>query len=333
MEFSIVSPLFFNTLTDKNNPDREGLRYTVTVTPASVEYSFPMNQEPVIRALISQKEAIAFQARKLKPEQAAKYAKQVDSLIKKNPFLKNYAICKTVMMNCIQDRTYAIEKRFLLMNFMMKSMQNLIDNKKESEVYPFALTFLNHNDRDEIINYFKSIRPNFAFSVMDALSMLHSLPSTEKFDKVRSRVFSKLGYKDDCSDFGTRPFDAMEKDYINMKANFYENIIKQGKEDSKEYYLENIMVGFIWSMNFPYAEFTLSLWDNFAFFNIMFNVIKVLLTVYVNDDTFDDDVVTAISALDESFRSVSNGLVKTTISVLNDRGFNTNGDMAVLAMS
>lgn len=333
MDFSVVSPVFFNKLTDKNNPESEGLKYTVTVTPSAVEYSFPLMQEPVVRTLIEDSSIMLFQAKKLDEKSAAKYIKQGQDLVAKFPLLKHYSVGRSILMNCIQDRTYSIEKRFLLMNFAIKTMQNLIDQGKDEEVPNFAGSFFAHTDRSDIIDYFKSITPNFAFSCIDAVSLINSLPETEKFKPVKEKFLERLGYAKDGSDIATRPFETFKDSYIEMKRWFYESYIKQGKEDSKEYYLENVMIGFIWSMNMPFSDFSKSVWDNFAFFNILFNTLKVLLTVYVTEENGDDGFVEAVCALDESLRAVSNGLVKVTVDALDKRGFNTNGDMAVLAMS
>ena len=83
----------------------------------------------------------------------------------------------------------------------------------------------------------------------------------------------------------------------------------------------------------PFSDFSKNIWDNFAFLNILFNTLKVLLTVYVTEENGDDGFVEAVCALDESLRAVNNGLVRVIIDSLDKRGFNTNGFMAVLAMS
>lgn len=333
MEFSVVSPVIFNKLTDKNNPKSAGLKYTVTVTPASVEYSFPLMQEEVVKALIEERGPMVFQAKKLTEKAAEKYIKQGQDLVKKNPLLQHYSSGRSVLMNCIQDRHYSIEKRFLLMNFVIKTMQNMIDQGKDSEVPKFVNSFFSHTDRSDIIDYFKSITPNFAFSCIDAVSMINSLPATPKFKPVKEKFLERLGYAKDGSDLMSRPFEKFQDSYIEMKRWFYESYLKQGKEDSKEYYIENVIIGFIWSMNMPFSDFSKNIWDNFAFLNILFNTLKVLLTVYVTEENGDDGFVEAVCALDESFRAVNNGLVRVTIDSLDKRGFNTNGDMAVLAMS
>lgn len=333
MEFSVISPVIFNKLTDKNNPKSAGLKYTVTVTPTAVEYSFPLMQEEVVKAFIEDSSPMFFQSKKLTEKASEKYIKQGQDLVKKNPLLIHYSSGRSVLMNCIQDRNYSIEKRFLLMNFVIKSMQNMIDQGKDADVPKFVNSFFAHTDRSDIIDYFKSITPNFAFSCIDAVSMINSLPDTPRFKPVKEKFLERLGYAKDGSDLMSRPFEEFRDSYIEMKRWFYESYLKQGKEDSKEYYLENVIIGFIWSMNMPFSDFSKNIWDNFAFLNILFNTLKVLLTVYVTEENGDDGFVEAVCALDESLRAVNNGLVRVTIDSLDKRGFNTNGDMAVLAMS
>lgn len=333
MDYSIISPAFFDKLTDKNNPKSDGLQYTMTITPQGIEQFFPLMQEEVVRTLISEKETMMFTAKKINPKQAEKYIKQSDALVQKFPIAKFYGFGKSILMNSIQDRTYSIEKRFLLMNYGIKTIQNLIDTGKESEVPQFTVFFMNHKDKSDIIKLFEELSPNMAFSAIDALSFLNSLPDTKKLLEVKKVIFTKLGYKEDRSDFNKAPFDEHLNKYIEIKKNFYQNILKQGTDESKEYYIENIMTGFIWTMNMPLSDFSLNMWDNFTFTNMLFNAVKVLLTLYVTEENVDEDVITAITALDESMRAVDNGLVRLTVDALNKRGFNTNGDMAVLALS
>lgn len=333
MDYSMISPAFFDKLTDKNNPDAEGLQYTITITPSGVEQFFPLMQEKVVRTLIDDKSSMMFMAKKIAPKQAEKYIKQSEALIEKFPLIKYYGFGKSILMNSIQDRNFSIEKRFLLMNYGIKTIQNLIDTGKEAEIPEFTGFFMNHKDKSDIINLFKELSPNMAFSAIDALSFINSLPDTKKLLEVKKVIFPKLDYKEDRSDFTKEPFDKRLEKYIGIKKNFFQNILKQGTDESKEYYLENIMIGFIWTMNMPLSDFRLNLWDNFAFTNMLFNAVKVLLTLYVTEDNVDEDVITAITALDESMRAVNNGLVSLTVDALNKRGFNTNGDMAVLALS
>ncbi|MBQ8569413.1 MAG: hypothetical protein IJ446_09385 [Oscillospiraceae bacterium] len=335
MPFSIISPAYYNELTDETNPLNEGVSYTVTVTPYSVEYSFPLMQERVVRKLMEIKEPISFNQQGIDEEKGKVYIEKAKDLVSKFPQLIHYWPGKSVMMNAIQDRQYSIEKRMLLINYVFKAVDNMNNNGKEKEIPPFIMDFMAHPDRSAIMEYFSSLNPNFEFSVLDALSMMAGMPDTKNFKEVRQTVFDRLGYKTDLSNVKDHPFSDVKDKYFDMKINFFSDYLGQGKDkdENREYLLENVLVGFIWSLNMPFSDYSLSMWDNFAFFNVIFNTLKVLLTVYVTKENGDEDFVKAVTAFDESIRAIKGGMVQTTVDMLNKRGFNTNGDMAILSLS
>lgn len=334
MPFSIISPSYYDELTDESNPLNENISYSVTVTPYSVEYSFPLMQERVVRKLMEIPAPISFNQQGMDEAKGQMYIEKSKALLEQFPQLIHYWPAKSVMMNAIQDRQYSIEKRMLLINYVFKAIEMMIKDGKEKEVPPFIMDFMAHPDRNAIIEYFSSLKPNFEFSVMDALSMMAGMPDTENFKEVKQTVFDRLGYKTDLSNLKEHPFSEVSEKYIAMKAHFFSDYLGQGKkEDSREYILENVLVGFIWSLNMPYSDFSLSMWDNFAFFNVIFNTLKVILTVYVTKENGDEDFVKAVTAFDESIRAIKGGVVAVTVDMLNKRGFNTNGDMAILSLS
>ena len=84
----------------------------------------------------------------------------------------------------------------------------------------------------------------------------------------------------------------------------------------------------------PYADFNITLWDNFVFYNTLFNTIKVLLTCYTYDKQDKDEAfVKAIIAFDTSLRATDGNIVRRIVDANVKEGLATNGDMAILAMS
>ncbi|MCR5167584.1 MAG: hypothetical protein K6C13_10285 [Oscillospiraceae bacterium] len=333
MSFPIVSPSFYRDLTDPTKKENDGIKYNVTISPVAIEYSFPLYQEKVVRKLMEIKEPISFVAQDTIPEKVKRYTEERDELILKYNYLSNYGLGKAFMMNAIQDRNYSIEKRMLLMNFMSKSVQNAIDRKRDREIPGFVKGFVEKTDRSEIMEFFSRLSPNFRYSVMDAFSVLRGMPSTPAFDEVRKTVFAKLGFDEKLSQPEGDTFSAHVDEYIELKRAFSEDFLRQGKEDSREYYLENVMVNYIWTLSMPYADYSHDMWDNFMFFNIIFNTIKVMLTCYITPENSDEDFVRAITAFDESMESIRGSMVDITVRSVEKRGLDNNGDMAVLALS
>ena len=117
--------------------------------------------------------------------------------------------------------------------------------------------------------------------------------------------------------------------YRPMKKAYYEDFLK-----GREHYIEQVMVNYVWTYCMPYADCTSSLWDNFVFFNTLFNTIKVLITIatYIADDK-DEAFVEAISEFDLALRRTKGSIVKLIADANVKEGLATNGDMAILSMS
>lgn len=324
MPYPIITPAFYADLSDKTNPENEGVVYNVLVTPSSIEYVFPLNQDRVIKTLMNTPDMLQYKMTSLKPEHEAEYEKKGQEMIKQNPVLQNYWILKTLTMNILQNRNYVFEKRMLLLNFAYKTVQGMMDKSKGHLIPAFVGEFLKTPEHDEVIKYFESVKPNFAYSLCDGLSFLRTMPSNEALDKVRFTVFKNVGCDQSMRDF---KFD--ESKYIPMKKAYYEDFLK-----GREHYIEHIMVNYVWTYCMPYADFSIPLWDNFVFFNTLFNTIKVMLTCYTFDrEDKDEAFLTAIKAFDTSLREIKGNVVKRIVDANVKEGLATNGDMAILAMS
>ncbi|MGN0664919.1 MAG: hypothetical protein ACI4KF_00170 [Huintestinicola sp.] len=322
MPYPIITPDFYKEYTDKNNPEAKGTVFNVIMSPAAVEYSFPLNQDNILKKLMNTPEPLKYMMVNLKPEHEEEFAKNANVLIEKQPLLRFYWPLKSLMMNILQNRRYIFEKRMLILNFAMKTVQGMIDQEKEESIPEFVSSFTSTEDHDDVIKYFETIRPNFAYSLCDGLSFLRSLPTDENFDKVLYGVFKTANVDRSMKDFKFDP-----KKYIPVKKAYYEEFLK-----GKEHYIEHIMVNYVWTACMPFADYRYSLWENFVFYNSLFNAVKVMLTCYMYGRS-DEDFIFAVKAFDTALSNTKGRLVSRAIEANNKEGLSTNGDMAILAMS
>ena len=324
MPYPIITPEFFAELTDKEDERNKDITYTIHTTPAAVEYVFPLRHERVIRKLMETDKVLSYRLTKLKPEDEAGYEENSRKMIEESPILKHYWTLKILTMNVLQNRDFIFEKRMLLLNFAYKTAQGMIDQSREELIAPFAQDYINKKDYKDIIEFFKEIRPNFAYSECDALCLLRSMPHTEQMDKVCFAVFKNAGVPIDMKSF---KFD--EGRYLPMKKEYYEVFLK-----GKEHYIEQVMVNYAWNFCMPFADFGRNIWENFVFFNILFNSIKVMLTCYTyGREDKDEAFVEAITAFDDSLSKVKGNMVKHIVEANAKEGLSNNGDMAILSMS
>lgn len=328
MPYPIITPSYFQELAEDKTLE-EKVQYNILTSPSAVEYVFPIYQKPLIRKLMSIDGVLSFKMTNLKPEHEEEFAKQGEELIKKFPQLKHYWEFKVLTMQILQNRNFVFEKRMLLLNYAYKTLQGMLDKTTGEEQDKYIATFLRDmnvpKNQDSVMKYFESITPNFAYSLCDGLSLLRALPTSEEYDKLLDTVFSNVK----C-DRAMKEFKYDDKIYMPMKKAYHEDFLKNGRE----HYIEQVMVNYVWTYCMPYADCTSNLWDNFIFFNTLFNTIKVLLTCATyNAEDKDEAFVNAISEFDSALRRTKGSIVKLIAAANAKEGLATNGDMAILSMS
>lgn len=324
MSYPIITPDYYGELTDKTNLQNDNVEYLVLFSPAAVEYVFKLNNERVIRTLMSKEKSIVYRMTSLAPDVEEEYAKKGQELIDRTPIFKHYWNLKILTMNILQDKTYTFEKRMLLMNFAYKTVQGIIDKGKEELISQFVADYTNAPGHGDVIDYFKEIKPGFAFSLGEAISLLSALPDTEDMAKLRKTVYGNLGITD-----GAESFEYSDEMYLPLKKAYHDDFLK-----GREHYIENIMVNYAWNYCMPFADYNMNLWDNFIFFNVLFNLFKVTLTCCTyNCEDKDEAFVFAVKTLDSSFRLSKGNPAGRVAEAIKNQGYSNNGDMAILSMS
>ena len=124
----------------------------------------------------------------------------------------------------------------------------------------------------------------------------------------------------------------------DIKAEFDKNFVYvPGTEPTTEdrtYYMEQVMVNYVWTYCMPYADFNLDLWANYIFLNTLYNALKVTLSCYLyQSKTVDEDFVFAVKTFDTALREGKGSIVRRVIDANSKDGLCNNGDMAILTIS
>lgn len=324
MPYPVITPEFFGELTDRTKIENEFNEYTVLFSPAAVEYVFPLRLDAVLKKLMECRDTIAFKMTNLKPEAESEYSQKGQALIKNTPVLKYYWPVKVMTMNAIQNRTYSFEERMLLLNFIYRTAQNMIDQGKPQAINSFMADFTGKNEHPEIMAYFSKLKPVPLLSLGNGLSFIHSMPDNGDFDKIKFSCFKAMGIDPKATEAEADPkkYDALQKKY------------REEFLPGREHYIENIMVNYVWSYCMPFADYKLSLWENYQFFCVLYNAIKVMLTLYTPDRSDKDDAFfNAMKAFDTSLAAIPGSVVRVVTDTLAREKTNNNGDMAILAIS
>lgn len=324
MQYPIIIPEYYEELVSKDQKDHPDIVYNVLTTPAAVEYVFPLSNENVVKKLMEIKEPIKYKMIKLKPEEEAEYIRRAEDLIDEFPVLRSYWDVKGVTMNVLQDRRYTLEKRMVILNFVYKNVQIMLDKSKDEFIPQFIGEFIRQPNHDDVMKYFESIKPNVAYSMIDGLSFLASLPVTEKYSKIRADICKTIGISPDMKEVTLKEDISMA-----VKKEFYTDFLKD-----REHYYENVIINYAWTFCMPYADYSIPVWKNFIFFNTLFNAVKTLLTCYTYGKKDKDKAfIEAVTAFDEALRQYQGNVVARIAAANEKEGLSNNGDMAILSMS
>ncbi len=323
MGFPIVTPTLLNNLKEQLIPLTPEDFCDVAVTVSAVEYVPRLSNFDVAKAYTSEKDILSFTMINLPDEKSAQFISKSREILKAFPASHYYWQLRTLFMNVIQNRKINLERRFLLLNYAVKAVQSMFDNGQENLIPKFIEDFTSQEDYSPVLEYFKTIRPNPAYSLADGISLIKSLKKPNAaYKEVINTVYKNLGIS------GPESLKLIDiKNYIGMRKAYSEAM-----NTEKSIAIENVLVNYIWSYSLPFNIPTLSYWDHFVFFCSFYNAIKVLYTCYMPGKD-DADFAKAICAFDTAVRASDENLIQKIVLAAKNSGQSNNGDMAMLALS
>ncbi len=323
MGFPIVTPAILKDLKERLGAASPDEFCDVTVSVSAVEYVPQLKNIEVVRKLMEEKDILAFSMISLPDEQGAPFIAQSENILKVHPSAKYYWQIRTLFMSVLQNRSINLEKRMLLLNYSVKTIQGMIDNGQPDLIPKFIEDFTNTQDYTPVLEYFKEVRPNPGYALADGISMLKYLTKPNAaYKEVLNTIYKNIG----VSGPETLKMADMKK-YIGMRKAFSEMLSTE-----KSVWLENVMVSYVWSYSIPFNDPEFNYWEHFVFFCSLYNAVKVLLTCYMPGKE-DDDFAKAVSSFDAALRASDQKLMHKVIYAVRNAGQSNNGDLATLTLS
>lgn len=324
MGFPVISPAIVKELSEQLKPLAPDEFCDVVVSPYAVEYAPMLNNEDVVRKLMEQKDTLEYSMITLSDEHSETFIEQSKAITDAYPITKYYWQMRTLFMTVLQNREVNLENRFLLLNYAVKTIQNMIDKGQDNLVPQFIMQFTDpENDTGKVLEYFKDIRPNPGYSLADGISLLKSLTKPNAaYKESLNTVYKTLGVS------GPETLKMMDiKKYLGNRKQY-----SDFAEGEKSSYIENIAISYVWTFSLPFANPNYNFWEHFVFFCTLYNAFKVMITCCAPDGD-DDKFVKTVTAFDSAVRATGGNLINMVINSTKNTGQNNNGDMAILVMS
>ena len=323
MGFPIVSPVVLKEIKERLGAETPDEFCDVIVSPAAVEYAPRLNNPEVVKKLMEEKDVLAYSMINLTDDQSEQFVTKSRELIEAYPTARYYWQMRTLFMSALQNRSVNLEKRLLLLNYAVKTIQGMIDKGQPNLIPQFIEEFSELQSYERVLEYFKDVRPNPGYSLADGISLHKSLNKPNAaYKDVMNTIYRTIG----VSGPETLKMADMKK-YIGLRKSFTE--LAAGE---KSHYIENIVISYVWTYAIPFSDPHFNFWDHFVFFCSLYNAFKVMITCYAPDGN-DEAFLKAVCAFDEALRSSGGKLIRNIVHAVNNAGQNNNGDLAVLTLS
>jgi hypothetical protein len=324
MSIPVITPFFFREFVDVKSPDGGRGITTIVISPQSIDYVVKLNTPAVVKRLIEITDTIVYNRALIEdPEREKEFEQNSKMLTERYPIMEHYWNIRTLMMSVLQNTGLTLDRRFLVLNYAVKSIQGMCDQFQQDNILSFSRSITDTADLTPVLKYFDGIPVNPAYSLVDGVNFLKAFEKTTEWKRVMERLYKNLGIS------GPETLNLVDlKKYVEKRKNFAEIYLETRKN-----IMENIMINYLWTFVIPFAVPEMSMWDNFVFYTGLFNAIKVLVTVCEPRD--DDDLAELISCFDRTLTATNkdNKFAGRFMHAAKMSGHNGNGDMAILTIS
>jgi hypothetical protein len=324
MAFTIVRPEFLDDFVDITKPE-ESDRFRIIMNPTTVDYVLLLNRADAVKRVMSYKETVKYFAVEINDDRSTVFEDHAASLIAEFPVMKYFGPIRYMFTSVLQRKDISFDRRLLMMNYAFMSIQGMVNQFQHDMIPGFCNSVIHIPDVNEILKNFENIPVNLHYSLASGIMVLRNVANVKSkdFKRVMERLYSGLGIS------GPESLAAANiPRYIEARKEF-----AKVYQDERPYIFENIMVNYMWTIVSPFTVPTVSIWENFVFFVLLFNALKVLITLTAPKD--DDDFAQIVASFDRAFEEAnkSTNFTQFIFRAAKDQGFDGNGDLGIITVS
>jgi hypothetical protein len=293
------------------------------MNPHTVDYVILLNRADAVKRIMEIEDPIKYLAVEVKDEQSKVFEDNAAVMTAEFPVMKFFAPIRYLFMNTLQRKDLTLDRRLLVLNYAMSNIQEMANQFKQDLIPDFCNKIISATDISEILKFFDKMPVNLPYSLANGIMILKTLNVTKDFKKLLTRAYGGLGIS------GPESLPAADTErYIEKRKEF-----ARIYQDERPHIFENIMVNYMWNFQTPFTIPEYSMWENFVFYILIYNALKVLVTLAAPKD--DDDFAEIVSTFDRALVEVNqtNGFFEGTLKAAKNFGFDSNGDLGVLTVS
>ena len=248
-----------------------------------VECSMSLGCERVLELLMEEKDGILLVNGKKTFSSEFRYGSCVDKDKKRKlPALGYYFDIQTLCIILLQLEEISLEDRMLLLGMAIRRIDELTAEGRSVDIPVYIDQFIKELEQGEVLGMLKSIKVDNTLSVYYSVltGLMYLNGGDQYYGQVMKRICKRLNMNmvndlKNASENREVSFKFEKKLYHNCKEQFQEWI------HGKEYFLENVMISYMFYANIPFKDMERSLWENYLYFIWVYSMVKVSLTTYL----------------------------------------------------
>lgn len=255
-----------------------------------VECSMSLGCERVLELLLEEKDGIELVVGKKHIPSSTPFNSFYDMAArKKYPALKSYYDIQSLFLMLLQAEGETLENRLILLGIALRHIDELYMQGRGNETSEYIQQFLLDAENISLQNTFQGTNStNFLPVFYSVTIMLSDIVETNKeIDCITQLVMERLHWKwkESTDEQGRRNFSCDTARFLEYREKFT-NWMK-----GKEYFFDNLMLSYMLYDNIPFKDPSLTLWSNYTYFVWVYSVVKIFLSVCLDEDSTDDDMI------------------------------------------
>lgn len=233
--------------------------------------------EGVVQLLIEEKQGIKLIETKMKFDTDSYVRSYNKADLIKRPILNYYYDIKTMGVYILQNSSYTIGQRQLILGIGMRELDRMEQSGDQSGAQHYINAHMNQVDTKEFSSTVKSFTGNKKMRIWNSLFLINFL-SDEKLKEIKNEVYRNLGVTENLIHEKERQLVFLMELYQYRKGMF-DQFIKE-----RPYLLENMVVNWYLYSKQPFSHPDISIWDNYLSFTVMVSLYFFLITCLAEED-------------------------------------------------
>lgn len=245
------------------------------------------------------------------------------------PILKYYCEIQDLCVSLLQAEDASLEDRILLMGMALKRIDELVQENRAEEIPDYIEHFFTQLETLDFAEQLNALSVENIGVLYNNLLLAKKLASNNKirYKKLVQQITDKLQ-----TTFESHLSEASPTQQVKFSCSV--EIYNKGKEhlqqflQKKEYFWENMMVAFLFFFQTPFYNVENGVWKDYTYFVWLYSMIKFALTVVLEEDSTDEDMIDCCVTIFRTFGHDKN-LYEKIVKQFEENETNTLAYMAI----